>query len=760
MGDQLAVLVRRFRRRAQLTQEALAERSGVSIRTIRSIETARQRNPQLASVRQLADALDVSASEREEIVAAVMDAPGPTVSDTRSVPRQLPSAPQGFTGRTAELRDLTAFLDLRAGSGAAVCAISGAGGMGKTWLALHWAHQHLDRFPDGQLFVNLRGFDPSADPMPPETALRGFLSTLGVAAAAMPTDLDALTGLYRSLLADKRILIVADNAADTAQIVPLLPGSPSCTMLVTSRSWLPGLVTAHGAHPVTMDVLSDTEANMLLIERLGAARLADEPEATADLIAYCAGLPLALGIIAGRARIRPRLPLAALSTELRDAALHALAGDDPATSLPIVLASSYRALAQDRARVLGLVSIAPGPDISLPAAASLTGLPVAAAHLALRGLEQLSLVQEGANGRWRIHDLIRQHAAYQAGRTLPDADRDAALRRLVDFYLHTAYHGDHLLDPFRTTIELAPPVPGCVPHALHDDTAAIAWFDAEHACLLAVQQEAAARGWDEAVWQLGWTLNRFHYRQARFHDDVTVLRIAVTGADRVGDPVTRIATHRLLGLAVARAGDHDEGLRHLRQALTLAEQVGDGLLQATTHHAIAGVCGWAGQDRVALNHARTALALYREHGATQVAEALNLVGWFGARAGDHDVARTHCEAALALHRRNHDDGNVAITLDSLGFIDHRTGRHADALDHYGQAIDLLRERDDVNQLANTLEALGDPYLALGQTAQALEVWQEALTLYETQLRTEDAARLRQRLTGLDVVSRAVRSRVC
>lgn len=750
MGDQLDSVVRRFRLRAELTQEALAERSGLSIRTIRGMETGRQRNPQLASVRQLADALSLSAHDREEMIAEALGGARPATTGAAPVPRQLPAAPQWFTGRARELKDLSAFLDTQVdpGSPVVVCAVGGAGGMGKTWLALHWAHQHLDQFPDGQLFVDLHGFDPSASPMSPETAVRGFLHALGVAPVAIPAELDAQVGLYRSLVADKRMLILADNAADATQVVPLLPGSPSCTMLVTSRAWLPGLVTAHGAHPVAMDVLSETEAHALLADRLDAARLAAEPDAVDDLVAYCAGLPLALSVVVGRAQTHPRLPLAALATEVRDTGLSALDEDDPTASLPIVLASSYRALSPERARVLGLVSIAPGPDISLPAAASLTGLPIARTHLLLRSLEQASLLHEDVMGRWRMHDLIRQHAAHQADRTLSEADRDAALRRLVDFCLHTAHAGDRWLDPFRPPIQLSPPVPGCVPYPLPDDPAAMAWFDAEHPCLLAVRRAAVTRGWDDAVWQLAWALNRFHYRQARFHDDVAVTQVGLAAAVRLGDPSTQITIRRLLGLALARKGRRDEGLAHLQQTVALAEQTDDGLQQATTHHAMTGAWGWLGQDRLALEHATHALRLYRLHAPRWEAEALGVVGWYAAQVGEYDRARAHCQAALALHVRHHDQGNEAMTLDSLGFIDHRTGRHAEALDHYRRAVTLLRDRGDIYQLAETLDALGHPHVSLGQREPARVVWQEALELYQAQQRTDDAQRVQRHLDTL------------
>ncbi|GAA1309236.1 NB-ARC domain-containing protein [Saccharothrix xinjiangensis] len=354
------------------------------------------------------------------------------------VPRQLPAPPAGFTGRRHELTRLTELLDDAADRGGTVLisALSGVGGIGKTWLALHWAHRNADRFPDGQLFVDLRGFASDGAPLSAEAAMRGFLTGLGVAPDRVPPEPGAQVGLYRSLVADRRVLVVLDNAADTGQVAPLLPGSTSCAVLVTSRHHLPGLLTGHGAHALVLTELSDTEARRLLERRLGPDRLAAEPEATAELLTCCAGLPLALGIVAGRALAHPDLPLAVLAAELRDVTtrLTALDEEDSPANLTAVLSWSHAALPPDRAEAFALLGIAPGTGFGPESAATTTGLNPTGTAVLLRALERASLTQQPSPGRYRLHDLVRLHAADRAVRDLPDRVAPA-LRRLVDHYL-------------------------------------------------------------------------------------------------------------------------------------------------------------------------------------------------------------------------------------------------------------------------------------------------------------------------------------
>jgi tetratricopeptide (TPR) repeat protein/transcriptional regulator with XRE-family HTH domain len=741
--DHFAAAIRRFRLRAGLTQEALAERSGVSVSTIRGMETGKRRNPQLASVRQLAAALDLRPAELDGLLAAVT---GAAEQAAIPVPRQLPAPPAPFVGRHDELDRLDAAL--RSGSGAAttvvISALSGAGGVGKSWLALHWAHRNADRFPDGQLFVDLRGFSPDSDPMDPAVALRGFLDALGVEPGRIPVAPHAQAALFRSLVADKRMLVVLDNAADTAQITPLLPGGDTCTVAVTSRNRLSGLITGHGAHHLSVDTLTDTEARGLLVARLGTARIEAEAAAVDELVRLCGGFPLALSIIAGRAHACPHLSLADLADELRDGALDVLDDADPSASLPAVLSLSHRALTDEEAEVFGLLAIAPGPDIGLPAAGSLTGLGRSRTRAVLRRLEQASLIGRDAAGRYRMHDLIRRYAT--TARDVADGTRKAALRRVLDFYTHTAYTAARLLDPHRATIELAPPVPACHPEALADIPASMDWFGTEHRNLLAAQRTAVAHASHRTALQLAWTLNDFHYRRGLRHEQLAVWRIAVDSAGQLPDPGAQMLAHRLLGRAHAVLGNHQEAIGALNRALAMSEQQNDRALQAHAHYTLASI--WP-DGRRALDHARRALDLYR--GLDQPireANALNAVGWYAGRLGDHDTAREHCRAALTLFQHHQDVSGQAQTLDSLGYIDHHSGHHHDAVQHYRQAISLYRDLDNTYETADTLDRLGHSHAALGRHDLAFAVWREARDLYRQHGRDQEAEQVERRLDGL------------
>ncbi|MEU2427482.1 BTAD domain-containing putative transcriptional regulator [Streptomyces sp. NPDC007851] len=685
---------------------------------------------------------------------------GPAVSGRGSagvpepIPRQLPAPPASFTGRTAELATLTGVLDKAAAAGGTVVisALSGAGGMGKTWLALRWAQQHLDEFPDGQLFIDLRGFAPDAEPLAPSAALKSFLQGLGVAPGLLPADDDALAGLYRSRVAGRRMLIVLDNAYGLEQVAPLLPGSPTCTVLVTSRDRLTGLVTAHGAHLLPVDVLPESEARELLARRLGAERLAAEPEVVDDLLAHCGGYPLALAIIAGRAAAHPEFPLRTLADELCDgtARLAALDEGDPTADLSSVLSWSYTDLPAAEAEMFALLGSAPGTELGVPAVAALAAVPDAKARTVLRALERASLVQQSVPGRWRMHDLVHLYASERADQDLSPHTREAALDRLLGFYLHTAENAERLINPDTQPLRLGPPGPGVEPLTFDDESSSLAWFDTEHTNLLAALRLAVAQDRHRSVWQFALALDAYHVRRGHLHEDLAAWQAALNAADHLDDPESRALAHRHLGVAHADLARYDEALEHFREALALAEQADDLAGQARTHHTLAWAWGRRGEYRPAREHATRALHMFQALGNhVRAARTLNQVGWYSTRLGEHTEARGACETALEAHRRHHDREGEAHTLDSLGHIAHHTGRLPEALEYYRQALALYRDLGHTYSEADTLDRLGHTHLTAGRANAARVTWQQALDLYHAQHRTEQADQVRHQLSVLD-----------
>jgi len=674
-------------------------------------------------------------------------------SGPAAVPRQLPAGVRHFVGREAELKALSEQLNQATESGGTVVvsAIGGAAGIGKTSLAVHWARRHADRFPDGHFYVNLRGFDPSGEPMAASEAVRGFLTALGVPAARIPVNAEDRVALYRSRMADRRMLILLDNARDAGQVRPLLPGSSGSLVLVTSRDQLGGLVAVEEAVPVRLDVLTASEARDLLTRRLGPERVLVDEGAVTELIEVCARLPLALSIVAARAALHPARSLTHVIDELRDARgrLDLLTVGDDAADVRAVFSWSYRTLDPGTARVFRLLGVHPGPDIGVAAAAGLTALDPARTRRALDSLTAAHLLTERAPGRYDFHDLLRAYAADQAGARDSEPERTEALRRACDFYLHTGYAADRLLAPFRPPIVLSPAAPGVVPHPPPDDPSAMAWFEAEHANLLAAQRVAAAHEWHRVVWQLAWTLTSYHFRHGQVQDELAVWQAALAATEHLPDPHLRPLTHRLIGHACTGLGRHQEAIEHLERALLLSEQEDDPAEQAHTHALIAYAWDRKGDDARALRHATRCLELYRALGQPALeAQALNGVGWFTARLGDYEAAREHCQAALALHRSLHDRGGEAQTLDSLGYIAHHTGHHEQAVAHYRQALALHRGLDRTHASADSLDGVGHPYLALGCPEKARTAWHEALNLYRQQGRTHDAERIQQQLDAL------------
>ncbi|MFI7634993.1 AfsR/SARP family transcriptional regulator [Nonomuraea sp. NPDC049400] len=672
---------------------------------------------------------------------------------------QLPSDVKHFSGREAELATLDGLLPIPGEESyrtAMTCVISGTGGVGKTSLAVHWAHGVRDRFPDGQFYVDLRGFSPAGTPMPATEAVRILLGFLQPLRNRIPATFDEQIGLYRTLLAGRRVLILLDNAREPDQVRPLLPTSPGSLAVVTSRSVLTGLIAAEGAHLLRLAPLSDAEAGRLLKRRLGQDRMAAEHEAAEAIIKTCAGLPLALGIVAARATINADLPLAALAEELQveNTRLDALQTDELNTDLREIFGSSYHVLSPEAAETFAYLGLAPGPDVSLMAAASLIGHPVAHTRTLLRTLETAHLLHQHVQGRYRMHDLVRLYAIERATLDLGVDERAAAVRRLVDFFLHTSYAADRLLSPQRrNVIELAPPAPGCLPHAPADAAAAQTWFRADHPCLLAAQRLAVEHGLHVAAWQLAWTLDTFHLAHNLLQNCISAWRTASTAVEHLDDSDVHALVHQFFGRACGRAGEHAESLTHLGEALALYERSGNLTGQAQVRHTLALTWGGRGEHEQTLLHLEGALRLYKDVGdVLGEANVLNSLGWFHAILADFATAQRQCEQALALLRRHDDRLGEAAALDSLGYIAHNTGQHAQALDHYHHALTLRRESGNASTEAGTLSRLGDVYRALGRHAEAVRVWSQALAIYRDQHHTAQMKQVQDRLDALREVS--------
>ena len=627
----------------------------------------------------------------------------------------------------------------------------GSAGVGKTALTLHWAHRVAPRFLDGQLYINLRGFDFAGSVVPPVEALGGFLDALGVPPEEVPAGLDGQAALYRSLLADKHVLVVLDNARDAEQIRPLLPGSGSCLVIVTSREQLGGLVALDGAQPLTLDLLPPADARRLLISRVGPQRVDAEPDAVDEIIRLCAGLPLALAIVAARAATHPRFALSTLAGEL-DACgnrLDALVGDDQATDVRTVLSWSYHAVSPQAARLFRLLGLHFGPDISAIAAASLAGLPLSQAQPVLTELARAHLITEHAPGRYVLHDLLRAYAAEQADSTDTESERRAAVHRLLDYYLHSARTAALLLDPARDPVTIAAPRPGVTPEHPPGHAHALVWFSAEHTVLLAAVDHAANSGFDTHAWQLSWALIDYLRRRWHRHDAVRVGRAVVAAATRSANPCAQVRARRYLAVAYRSLGRLDEAHAQLRDALTLCNQMGDAELQADINLHLGLTFAQEGRYTDALQHAQRALGLYRAAGHPRgTAFALNAVGDFHAELGEHEAALEFCEQALTLHHNVGDRDGEAGTWTSLGSAHHDLGHHAHAITCYEMATALYHDVGDRNSEAETLAHLGDAFFAAGNTHSARRSWQSALATLDD-IGNPYAEQVRKKLREID-----------
>jgi DNA-binding SARP family transcriptional activator len=660
--------------------------------------------------------------------------PVKAVSDAaRTVPRQLPATSRHFVDRDVERAALARLVDDVGGVGSvAIGVISGAAGVGKTTLALHFAHRVAAAFPDGQLYVNLRGFDPAGEPLAAADAIHGMLSAFGP--GRLPDGLEAQAALYRSTLAGKRVLVLLDNAADADQVRPLLPATPGCLVLVTSRHELAGLVIGEGAQLITLDLFSTEVAGELLARHLGVDRVSKEADATAAIVDRCARLPLALTTVAARAAAHPTFPLGRFATELGEAqavggALDALDGGDSATRVRAAFSWSYQRLAAPAARLFRLLAVHPGPDISVPAAASLAGLPAAQVRGLLAELAQLHLISEHVPGRFLFHDLLRAYAHELASTVDSFSAREDASRRAAAHYLHSAITATRMIDAGRSTIDLAELPPGAEPEPVTDHAGALAWYDAEHAVLARTIRLCANSTLAPYAWQLAWALDAYLDRRGRWRDNHAVQQAGLAAARRVGDDDALYRTHAAVARTSTKLAAYDEAHDHLEEALAIARRTEHHGRQGSIHSTFVELYERRGDYQAALRHAFQGLAHMEAFGQPpNVAALLNSVGWCSALVGEYQQALSYCRRAIELLERIGDRYGLAHTWGSVAFAQHQLGQYADAITSYEHAIEMLREVGAVASEGVNLSGLGDTYLALGDVDRARQAWTRGLAV--------------------------------
>jgi tetratricopeptide (TPR) repeat protein/transcriptional regulator with XRE-family HTH domain len=765
-------LVRERRLAAGLSQHGLAERSGLSIRMISDLERGRTRWPYRDSLNRLADALALAAQPRAAFIAAAgrrrasavtgsarRGAGGRSGSREPNRPRLLPAPVTGFAGRADQLDALSRILEQPGGT-AMICAIGGMAGVGKTALAVQWAHQVAAEFPDGQLYLNLRGFDRSGEPVSATEAARAFLDALGVASSQLPGTAEAQLSLYRSLLAGKRMLVVLDNARDVAHARPLLPGSPTCRVVVTSRNQLAGLAAIEAAHPLALDVLTDGEARQLLAGRLGENRLGADPDAVTAIINACAHLPLALSIVAARAATQPRLPLRQVAADL---------SASPAADVRAAFSWSYRQLGPATARVFRFASLHPGPNLEPPAIASLTGMTAEQAARELDALARVCMIQYAGPSRYSLHDLLRGYAAELASGRDSAADRRAALSGLLDYYLSAAALAMDAVFPAER--HRRPTVSAISDHAagFTSDSAAITWLRAQRANLVSLVGYAADHGWPGHATRLAQVVFRFLDTDAQFADAIAVYSSVGRAARSIGDLVAEATGLLGLGNTYMQQGRYRQGIESIRQALVLFRQTGDETGQGRALASLGLGNLLLGHPRSAIAYFQQALELHRRRGdPTGLARALANLGFAALREGRYADATAHLGESLAMFRDVGDQrgqagalanlGEIELrqdryeqaasylrealagfrqvgdriseadTVANLGITELRQGRPADAMDHLNQALAICRQAGDVPRQALALNGLGDVLLAMERAAPARRHYDAALNL--------------------------------
>ncbi len=743
-----------LRRAAGLTQEELAERTGLSTRGISSIECGRVTRPHRRSLESIAVALDLGPTDRSQLLrhyrrrtgpaapaqpddaerTGRTDPAGPVLSSPALRPAQLPAALPGFVGRAPQLRRLDALLaGADAGRSMLIATVDGTAGVGKTALVLHWAHRVRGRFPDGQLYVNLRGYGPGT-PADPAVVLAQFLAAVGVPADQLPADTEARAGLFRSTLVDRRMLVVLDNARNAGQVRPLLPGGAGCVVVVTSRNQLAGLSVRDGAYRVSLDQLDDEDATALLGRYVGAARLAAEPGAVAGILSQCAGLPLALSLVGDLATRERTLP--EVATELADhrTRLAVLADEDDDTSVRTVFSWSYQALPIEVAGLFRLLALHPGPDIGLPAAAALAGLTPQHTRRLLDTLTGGHLIEQRRAGRYEFHDLLRAYARDLTEQQDSGPERSAAVHRLLDHYLGCALAAGTLLDPgdgsllTRLATAAGPAVSG-ESGRFTDLDGARAWLDAERANLVAAAGYAAAEGWAAHAGDLSDALWRYLH-QAAWHDDARTLHAGALAAARAtGDRRREARALFNLGTVHHRLGANEVAIGQLTGSAEIAGTLHDPVGEARARDYLGLIHTSVGDLDGAMRDHEMSLTLFRDAGHREGEGcSLNNLGLVCRRLGRQEDALGYFEQARQITREVGDRATEGGATNNIGLILRRLGRFDTALQHFQDALAIAREIGHREGEGFAASNIGSTYASLGRYDTAGEFQQTALRL--------------------------------
>ncbi|MGW6932777.1 ATP-binding protein [Lentzea sp. NPDC054927] len=662
----------------------------------------------------------------------------------RTTPQQLPPDVAHFTGRTTELDVLDVLMSGNTRP-VIISAIAGVGGVGKTAVAVHWAHRVRDRFPDGQLYVNLRGFSPQP-PLTSTDVLTGFLAALGVFGAAVPRDTDAMTGLYRSLLTDRHILVLLDNAATAEQVRPLLPGSPTCLVLVTSRNRLAGLAARDGAHRIVLRELPPRDALALARDVIGPIRADAEPDATNDLVQRCAGLPLALRIAAEQVADRPHRSIAALVTNLANRRLDTLTTqDDASATIRSIFAWSYLALPPSAARLFRLLSLHPGQTISTQAASAMTGMQ---ARPLLDTLTSGHLITEVGPDRFQFHDLVRDFAAETTQACDTAEDRAECVRLLLSWYLHTADVARLTIYPHHGRARLEyHQLQGVEPEPFSSRSSAVEWYRQEHVNLRSVLDHASQHGHTLISALLPICLATHYIRHGQWAADAEACAIGLENAQRLGDRQVELVSLSAFVDALLRANRLDESIQHAKRMKNLAQRLGNQRHVAVSHHVVGLALQQLDDLEEAAGHFQQALTLYRElHVQRGEAIMLGELGRIYHRQGRFDDARAHLHESLSICRSSGNSWNEALFLRYLAQLEADFGEFDQADEHFVSAARIYDECEDDYQTARTLQLLGDALSSRGADDRATQAWSEALSIYE-RIHAPEAEALRSAISA-------------